>query len=340
MEFGDYPNQRNRAEFAVVGEINRLDEFESRLEAIESLQPRINALEGEVQRLPQLDYQTGRGLYAGFEHVIVKPYFSRNIAFTEASTSNFRFTSFDWNATHTPRVFVAFEGDGGVGLVVSYWQFDDQTRFSRTQLPGEFLFVEVTAADQSVNNLAGPGGVSGTLLGSHSVKLDVLDIEFTKRADQDWGWFAAQAGIRYGRLEQAALWTETGSPDFVALNFDFEGIGPTLKTEVGAYVIGGLAVFANMRGSLLYGNRSIRTEDNLGGDFIPSYDSLQPTLEGQVGLDWRVFLFGYPVTVRAAVEGQTWFRGGGASGGDDEGIPSDQLDLGFFGGSFSTVIEL
>ncbi len=341
VDFSDHSASSGEGSVQFANYANRLSEFEARLQAMENYQPRIASLESEVQRLPALTYQSRSFFYAGYDHVLAKPYFSRNVAFYEMATLTSNFTSFDWSTQYTPRFYVGYEADSGTGVRVAYWQFDGQAKFLRTQQPGERLFIEVNAADATVNNEVATAGATGSLVGGHSIQVDVLDLELTRNAEFAWGWLRGQGGVRYARLEQSALWLETGSPDFVALNYDFEGIGPTVMVEAGVPLFGSnLSAFANMRGSLLFGNRSITTRDLVGGDTIPSYDSLQSAIEGQVGLDWATTVFGHPLTVRAAMEAQTWFRGGAASGGDDEGIPVDQIDMGFFGAAFTTILEL
>ncbi len=184
--------------------------------------------------------------------------------------------------------------------------------------------------------------VDGTLLGQHSIKARIFDAEFTKSGNFLWGWLEGSGGLRYARVEQDASWQETGGIEFVVINFDFEGTGPTLALKGGVPLFdSNLSFFAGGRTSLLYGNRSaISSDDTPAGDIITNYDGLLPILEARTGFEWATVIYGYNVFLQAAVEGQTWFRGGAASGGDDEGIPADQLDMGFFGGSFSTIIEL
>ncbi len=275
----------------------------------------------------------------GYDHVITKPYFARNIAYWNEVPPGFtisEMTSFDWDAKYTPRVYFGYRGENGAEMRVRYWAFDGDSSFTRLEQAGEDLNVETNLADNGALMF-----VDGTLTGRHSIQTKVWDIEFAKKREFGWGWLEGVGGLRYMRLEQEAFWSESGGAEFILLQYDFEGFGPTIAVEGGIPLFNtGLSLFMGGRTSLLFGNRSgFVTDDLPNRDIIPSYDSLLPVIDGRVGLEYGTCVLGSKLTLRTALESQTLFGGGSASGGDDEGTAADQINMGFFGASFIAIIE-
>jgi|GEM_PF-2246857 len=74
-------------------------------------------------------YSPGQFLYVGFEATLVKPRFESNEAFTVMNSDgalfeSFNETEFDYDMEFTPRVFVGWQRSDGIGLRVTWWQFD------------------------------------------------------------------------------------------------------------------------------------------------------------------------------------------------------------------------
>lgn len=321
--------------------LNQLESMQIRVAGLETLEERIVALENKpdvVQKFvtPSVVIRHESRFFAGYDNVVVKPYFSKNLAYWNLAPTPAEFTSFDWDATYTPRIFIGYEGESGTGVRARYWQFDSSTSFARAEQAGEGLFIESNLVDYDASI-----DVSGTLHGEHSIDLQVIDFEVTHRAEFRQGWLFGGGGFRYANLNQRALWSETGGPEFIRLNMEFEGVGPTIFFEGGVALFDSdVSLFANARGSLLYGNRSGFVGDDAGSDRLGNSDSLMPVFEGQIGFDWETGLCEGRFHIRVAAEAQEWFAGGAASGGDDEGTTADELDLGFFGISIAAIFEL
>lgn len=316
----------------------RLALVEARLRELESFQPQFDAVEGNAGRPPIAGGNSSRYFYGGYEHVFVKPYFSRNIAFwNESAGIQSQFSSFDWNTIYSPRVFVGYEAPGGTGIRGRFWLFDADASFVRTESPGDNLGIETNLADNGASIEA-----PGTLVGRHSIQAKVFDLEFTRHGDYRWGQLIASGGLRHATLKQSADWSETGGLGAIQLRHGFTGFGPTVAAEGSVPLFGSsLSFFAGGRTSLLFGNRSALLSDEVTlRDMIPDFDGLLPIVEAHVGLDWSSIVLGRKVVLRSALEGQSWFNGGGASGGDDEGMPANQIDMGFFGVSLTAIIEL
>lgn len=278
--------------------------------------------------------------YAGCDHVLVKPHFSRNIAYWSEGEVTSEFSSFAWETNYTPRAYFGYQACNGMGIRGRYWTFDGSASFFKEELSDEEIVIESYLADASVEI-----NVDETLEGLHYIDTRVFDFEFTCHRHFRQGWLTGSGGMRYAKITQGADWYETGNSsaqlnESINLLYEFEGIGPTLALESGVPLFdSSFAFFANYRGSLLFGDRSGSVIGTGAADIIPVYDGLLPMVEGQIGVQWLRAIRGRTLTLRAAMEAQSWFRAGGASGGDDEGMPADQLDLGFFGTSITTIIS-
>lgn len=316
---------------------DRIAELDARLAAIEASHGRLQCLTSKIDHLPTIVDPPCCRWYAGYDSVIVKPYFSRNVAYWDQAAPITEVTSFDWDMKYTPRVYLGFEGTDGFGFEIRYWNFHHSTSTSATEGAAQDFFIEATLVDAEPEF-----DFIDDVFANHSIRMDVLDFDLTKRIDFCSSWVRGSAGIRYARLDQQGRWTDSFFvPAALQIDYGFEGAGPTLFLEYGHSLFGGnLSAFVNSRGSLLFGQRSgVVLEDFfVVGDVVPYYDMMMPVVESQLGLDWKTSCLGVDLSMKVALEAQTWFRGGAASGGDDEGLPADQIDLGLFGLSFATVL--
>jgi len=264
----------------------------------------------------------GGGWFADYEHVLLKPVSSANWVFYDDAAPSTTSTHLGWDLEYSPRLSLGYRGDGGNGWQLRYWQFDHVSRLSRTEQAGENLRA---FAGQQFH-------VDGTLNVSHSLELHVLDFEATREVDLGALQLRGAGGIRYVRMEQEGLWSETGGADWGSLRHDFEGVGPTVFLEGVGPVFGNLAVFANARGSILVGEKSWQSRDATSFSFVPDYDAVLPIGEAQVGISTTHILpHGQILSLRVALEGQVWINGGGISDNDEE--------MGLLGLSVRTGIE-
>jgi len=284
----------------------------------------------------------GWSWFAGYENVIVKPIFSGNTAvFDENGADPTVHSSFDWEMEYSPRFFFGFQNGCGTAITARYWTFDHTTAFSRTEVGGEDLAVRP-------GSFTSPSlGVDGTVNASHSLKMDVIDLEASQRVDLGCLIITAGGGIRYADMEQSGFWSETGGSEEMILNHDFRGAGPTVMMEF-SKPVGCWDVFVLTRGSMLMGERNwrLQDEDLNNPDERYSYDTIVGVGEMQLGVERNYCLSsGSIFSLRAALESQLWFNGGSISAGEAStaargtGPRADQLHMGFFGFNLTTAFE-
>jgi hypothetical protein len=238
-----------------------------------------------------VDGSSGGHLDAGFELLVIRPYFDSNQAATVSrSTSNpptFTTTAttteqlnFDYPYTANPRLWLGYVTDGGLGFRVSWWQFEQSSRTAALALSGGLpantsvvvtsplvlgnlsntVFIPGTPA-----GAAAPVGVPAAEAITSSIRLQVWDFEATG----SWhsGCFSAEgsAGVRYAHLSQnfasaATQANEAGigssETSLLASGHNFNGAGPTLAAELRQHLgDSGLGLYAIGRGAVLFGNK-------------------------------------------------------------------------------------
>ncbi len=329
---------------------------------------RIDALEADVRALrEQLGGGCGEnavdcdacchataGWTGGVEITVVQPFFedarnpSTNLAglvglLGGAGTPST--ASFGMNPA--PRFWIGKQNCDGFGGRVRYWQYDQ-------------------SAGPVASPLGGPGLTETVLAG---LEVHALDVEMTQVINWDRWVFTLSGGGRYGsvHLTDAASFAAAGP---VALNTltsqRFDGGGPTVALEGKRYLgSSNLALFANSRASLLYGNvkRSAAIAivdpqdvtgfglDGLAAAVGSRGNDLITVLELQVGAEWsREIRYGAKFFARGAAEAQVWQGAGGFDGilsgigaldailppGGE--IASTRGDLGFIGAAFAVGI--
>jgi hypothetical protein len=299
-------------------------------------------------------FEGGAGFY------LLKPYFSGNAAFTIKSTTSNpglstsqSFSSeqdFDYDASFSPLLWLAYRGENGLGGRVRWWHFDQGTSLSAANSDPTGA-TEITSAGPRGITLASPGHLlkafgigTDRLAFDTDLKIDSWDFEVTQAVAAGKWALEFSGGVRYAHLAQDyhAFRFNSGSgtnfnysQDSTVLlsGFNFNGAGPTLSLE-GRRPIGetGLALYANGRGSLLFGctnqqadKLTVLAGNNPSGpinsqtfaESAASLDRVLPVVEVEVGGEYTPqFGPGMRVQpfVRAGLIGQTWFGGGNASG--------------------------
>jgi len=277
------------------------------------------------------------GIYVQYDNVIVTPILGENSAYVaQLDGGNYVNQAFNFDLKYSPRIEIGYlSSTSNIGFRGRYWHFETESSAGPADdanglIADDAISVAVGATIQDVDSIASV---------VYGLKMDVLDLEATRAVGQ--GTFAA--GIRTAWMGQKYnLSTDEGQ---LYTNLDMIVAGPTLAYEWKSRDVwtDGLHWLANVRGSLLYGQKSLYsfTDD---GPSTYSYDeqSLVSNVEAQLGLEYRraggFFL-------RAALEGQYWANVGNATNqnvgkgddaGDNEfvsGILDD--DLGFLGMVFS-----
>ncbi len=286
-------------------------------------------------------YPTGQNFYVGFETAFVKPRFENNEAFTVMESDGALFESFnavefDYDLELTPRVFIGWQRCDGLGLRVTWWQFDHSAANSSANPPANG-FGEIAAppfGDVEISSNI----PTDTFSAASDLDAYAIDVEATKQTSfASWN-FGVGGGVRYAATEQRyfAQLRDSGADlrDQIDFRQSLEGIGPTISIEAHRPWSRQLSSFCKARGSVLFGDGESRLnagEDlDLANSFtttrVTNRDDLLSIAEIQVGLRWqasqnrgrRLIPF-----VTSAFEGQIWNGAGNAS--------SEEGNLGFFG---------
>ena len=304
------------------------------------------SFEGRLQNLERRTYNGVTTLpssyYFQYESVFLTPHVDRNTAFTlyvddpgafvaDDFAQNFEFP---WSAKHSPRIEFGYLATANeLGWRARYWIFHHSTSISVTDAEA-FYGGDATVSVTVIDDPSVQVDDEDSIIASQSLSAQVIDLEALAQRQRG----LISAGLRYVRYDSRFVAAEnpTDADPMVSVNLDFEGFGPTMGTEV-RHRLGqsNFTMFANARGSLLFGDRHFDATETDDPDtyLANSGAELLGIGEMQVGLEWtRGNLF-----LRAALEGQYWLNAGVASAaqiGNDEDL-GDTLDndLGFFGGT-------
>ncbi len=198
----------------------------------------------------------------------------------------------------TPRIWLGYVSESGLGARIRYWTFDE----GLAQDAGHF---------------------HGRRRDSRRLRNARVPTRSTSRRPQEiqWGRWGMNVGggLRYGSVVQE-LSTQIiypAIPENETLNQtgSFFGVGPTLFAEFHRPIgESGLALVANLRGSLLFGTETnaLTETDNLAvppatTPYLAKQDLAVGIAEIQMGLEWsRSLSQGRRLFAQALWEGQIW----------------------------------
>ena len=262
-------------------------------------------MKGESYYMPACDPCQCRypGFHAGVELTCLKPYVGSTCidppCFPQNALAAVRELAPEFDFYAAPRLWLGYTCCNGLGFRVRWWQFD-QNASSNV----DFF---------DVNHSSFIGTVSG------SFDVNALDFEITDTLIVGGKWdLMVSGGLRYAKFgwtqsSEGTLTLFGGQQDdvFYSDADGFEGTGGTAALELHRNVLGRFGVFANVRGSLLFGDATLVTETE--GDFLPPGASdkvmgvVRSVWEAQLGADWTHELWhGLYLTGRVAGEVQYW----------------------------------
>lgn len=258
-----------------------------------SFASRVEALEAELASLRSAGMGGGdsscatdcgcrsSGVFAGAELLLLTPY-NGSLSVSAGPGNPLVEVTPDFDLAAAPRFWAGYRNSEGLGLRARYFTLDAE------------------------------GGPSPTLGIVRGLDLRTFDLEVTQ-IEQLGNWtLDLSAGIRWAQNRNDMF--SVAAP--VLLTQDFEGWGPTVALgalrPIGS---GNFSLFANVRGSLLFGDN-----DYLISAFIPgispplvpvatlqSSNEVVTVGELQLGVEWARFLDnGARVYARAGVEAQAW----------------------------------
>ena len=256
----------------------------------------------------------GIGLY------ILKPHWTTNPAFATANTSGGATidsqTDFRYSYYATPLAWFGYVGESGLGVRTRFWLFDQS---SSTSFINDGSVTIISAAPLNYLNSSSTAG--DLLTFSSGLDLDVVDFEVTQTFDACG--FAGQlfAGGRYARIEQTYLNLEeplTGLADIVMSSHVFDGFGPSIGAEVRRAIGGGgLSLYANGRGSVLFGQSS-QQATNVNNNVLTNSGAYSnwdviPAFETELGILWERNTVRGRLFLDAGVVGMAFLGAGNAA---------------------------
>lgn len=310
------------------------------------------------------------GLVGGAGVLYVQPHWEGNPAFFRTALTGglgagarvaARQEDFGNDYEASPFAWVGIVNEDGAGVRVRYWQFDDGASASESNLPG---VVNLLGATIFTANPLGVGfnSVPNLALGvpqlafESDLQVTVWDLEVSQTAAMGNWSLTLAGGARYAHMSQSYNATEfvAGAVQALRSGHHFDGVGPTAAVEVGYGLGGGVSLYSNLRGSVLFGNgaqaanyASFAGATLIGStDAAASHDDILPILEAEVGAEWSTALGGNRLFVQAGLVGQAWLGAGNAARSQGANFPligqqpfvpfllggaPDDVNLGFFG---------
>jgi len=192
-------------------------------------------------------------------------------------------------------------------------------------------------------------GVTGPIVASSELRLDVWDFEVTQDLDLGPRWdLLVGGGVRYAHISQNYRADLAGSfPGLpagtatVASGHNFNGAGPSFVIEGRRNLgDGGLALYVNTRGAILFGSGQQRAFSRSTGGlalFVGSADAeahqsdVIPYGEIEVGVEVGRDMGNTRLVVQAGAAGMIWYGVGNAANNNRALSPDDSSNLGFFG---------
>lgn len=325
---------------------------EAKLTSYDDLLVRMNQLEQQVhasQSAPVYQAQgcqtCGNGApchcntghyYGSYEAVFVTPFQSNNTAIIAQNDPVIEHIGFDWDMKYSNRFELGYLAPTcGIGWRARYWQFDQSTSFTADN-NGVLAQDEGTIIWTAVNNGNSVIGLVDvdTAVMTHSIDMQVWDMELQANATKN---LLLSGGFRYADINQGY---RAVADSGIGIGYmDFQGYGPTVSAEYSRNVFGRWDLFANGRGSVLYGQQAFRASSEAPSQMliINNNGTLASSAEMQMGLKWTSrndrFFF------KTGLEAQYWANVGSPNptaiyaDDSDEATSDDALNesLGFVG---------
>jgi len=283
--------------------------------------------------------------YTGVDFVIAKPHFDDDVSLIRRTTDDVTFETvqqeaFDYDLEFSPRVFLGYVWQSGLGARVRYWTFDHDAN-SQTATPDASGLETISSPFSLTGGVFVPStnDPTDTFTAESGIDVDALDVEFTKGVHFDHWALMLAGGIRYARVDQTYQAQVRNANNQLlsdaSFTHGFDGVGPTISLQARRPLIFGLQFFTNARIAALFGNGKSQLIANDNPPFATQEDSSRDDLltvgELAFGLEWSYKWYGYGFFFRGAMEGQTW-QGAGTP-------TSEEDDLGFFGTTFTAGLD-
>ncbi|TWT55202.1 hypothetical protein Pla22_28570 [Rubripirellula amarantea] len=323
-------------------------QMQSQANQIESLRHQLGA---SSMRQPA---RSSAQWFASYESVLVAPMQDNSTGVIVETDEGYSHVGFPWELEHSPRVQFGREAEAdSLGWRVRFWEFRHGEDFDANDTNG----LLPTGYEGTVGYVSEDGDITtgiafiqeGTFLST--IRTDVIDFEMQRNIARPLDLYA---GIRYAKVGQSySAITDQGN---ATARSEFRGLGPTVALRLNHVLpYERLALFTNVRGSMLFGSKSYAVGDNVnnvvqsvgeidlrsGSD---SADTLAGNAEIQLGIRYEPCEY---FNISVAIEGQHFANVGGpnpsgvftgADSGLASGTPIDD-GLGFLGLTVGTEVR-
>lgn len=276
------------------------------------------------------------GLHGAFEMIWIKPHFADDTAFVISDFTTYNSLPFENEYTITPRIWIGYQGDDGLGVRFRYWNYDKNARDRDLLVPlGADTEARVAVNDSQGFNAFIDGDAGEVMLARHGLEIHTADWEVTNQFRLMSSQVTVSGGVRYMSLRNdymsAAIAPDESISESLLHNQRFEGGGPVFSVKASrALGDSGLSLFVRMRGSIAFGEASQRIVDTAGAN-VTSFrqiDSNKSIAMGEMGAGLRYSLGSW--FLRGSWEGQLWTDAGGPiRNTGDIGFHGFSLALGF-----------
>jgi len=298
------------------------------------------------------------------------PHFQNNLGIVAASTtttgmgisgSNSLNQFYSYDVSVSPRLWLGYQGDSGLGVRTRWWHFEQASQEQGVAFPavkpglltgGNSVTIGLLTANQ-----IGDGDPIHAVAQYH-LHLDVWDFEATDEVTAGRWSLLFAGGVRYAYLSQGQNANLTGDLGGVTspttqvgfVGHNFSGVGPTVALDARRPLgDSGFALFGGLRGAVLFGrdrvnefgsSTDLMTNVTTNSSSLNSELGVVPVLEYEIGIEWARTVGRYRFFFRPAFAGEVWF--GGATD-DMVGLPTPTptskgpaANLGFIGMSLNT----
>jgi len=285
--------------------------------------------------------------FVGVDALVIKPFWSTNPAYSididdEDGNTQKNF-SHDFNVS--PMIRAGVVSPSGLGFRASYWWMNSDANEHISDVSSSTIeTAEVLGLDLDEDDDEDGDYDIYSSLDLHRV----VDGEITLPVQV--GRFGAlfSGGVRYADIEQKydvdKFDVDDDDQHILRSSHDLQAFGPTFGAEATYSVGGGLWVYTNLRGSIIFGERDERAtsvkdiisedDDEDEDSASASQDTAVTIVEVEGGLGWTHDWNRWGVDLRAGVVSQMWFNAGNASqtdhiiyGTDDYPDPGANLGL-------------
>ncbi len=263
---------------------------------------------------------------AGAEFLFAKPHMKESFetTVTNVATGQLQMVPFDFDYDLAPRFWGQINTELGMGIRGTYWNYDESSNPTSATaafptFPGA---TAVTVIFPAAISTTAPGDL---LNAGTSLDVQTLDLEGTHQFFLSRAKITGGAGLRGAEMDQRFRGTVSqGGIVIQSLDWSrqFKGLGPTVSGDVRVPVgNSGLSFISNLRGSLLFGEKTISR--SVIGDVTPppattppfvsltNADEVSGIFELALGVEYarEVGQWGN-LFVRGMYEGQLWTAAG------------------------------